>query len=85
MVGSDILNKESGSVKGIGTTFGIAGGILLLISVTLLSKKLLNLSAISAEFKISLPLMFKQEVGFLFLIGLLVDKLISSHVFLEFD
>ncbi len=59
-MGSDNLNKDSGSVKGIGTKFGIAGGLVLSISVAILTKKLLNFSAISVGLEVIDPLMFKQ-------------------------
>jgi len=51
-MGSDNLNMDSGSVKGIGTKFGIAGGIVLSISVAILTKKLLNFSAISVGLEV---------------------------------
>jgi hypothetical protein len=60
------LNKDSGSVKGIGTKFGIAGGIVLSISVAILTKKLLNFSTISVGLEVIDPLMFKQAVNFFF-------------------
>ncbi len=53
------VNKDSGSVKGIGTTFGMAVGILLSISVAILTKKVLNFWATSVGFDMILPSMFK--------------------------
>ncbi len=47
-MGSDNLNMDS--VKGIGTKFGMAGGIVLSISVAMLTKKVINFSAISVGF-----------------------------------
>jgi hypothetical protein len=76
---------DSGSVKGIGTKFGIAGGIVLSISVAILTKKLLNFSAISVGLEVIDPLMFKQAVKLLFFLDLFVAKLISSQVFLALD
>jgi len=63
----------------------MAGGIVLSISVAMLTKKLLNFSAISVEFEEIVPFMFRHAVKFLFFAGLLVAKLISSQVFLELD
>ena len=78
-MGSDNLNMDSGSVKGIGTKFGIAGGIVLSISVAILTKKLLNFSAISVGLEVIDPLMFKQAVKLLFFLDLFIAKLISSQ------
>ncbi len=59
-MGSDNLNMDSGSVKGIGTKFGMAGGIVLSISVAMLKKKVLNFPAISVGFEVIDPFMFKH-------------------------
>ncbi len=80
-MGSDNLNMDSGSVKGIGTKFGIAGGIVLSISVAILTKKLLNFSAISVGLEVIDPLMFKQAVKFLFFLDLFVEKHFDRQTF----
>jgi hypothetical protein len=84
-MGSDNLNMDSGSVKGIGTKFEMAGGIVLSISVAMLTKKVLHFSAISVGFEVIDPFMFKHEVKFLLFVDLFVAKLISSQVFFALD